>query len=78
MTHTVLATPEHLQRICPAATADQGLAISAGATPYRRLIRDLLTFFASTYKVRHPSLLHPNNLPLEHDLMAPGLGQLPD
>lgn len=42
VTHTALATPEVLARLCPAANA----------SPFQRLIRDLLLFFAATYKVR--------------------------
>lgn len=40
MTHTALATPDVLARLVP----------SSGATPFRIFIRDLLQFFASTYK----------------------------
>lgn len=43
VTHTALATPEVLDRLC----------LSQHASPFQRFIRDLLLFFASTYKARH-------------------------
>ena len=46
VTHTALATPEVLSRLCP----------SKNASPFQRFIRDLLLFFASTYKVRHAAV----------------------
>jgi hypothetical protein len=42
VTHTALATPEVLARLCPCENA----------SPFQRFIRDLLLFFAATYKVR--------------------------
>lgn len=41
VTHTALATPDILARLCPES-----------ASPFLRTIRDLLLFFAATYKVR--------------------------
>ena len=41
VTHTALATHDVLERLCPAG----------GASPFRSLIRDLLLYFATTYKV---------------------------
>lgn len=40
VTHTALATPDVLARLCPAE----------GASAFQRFIRDLLLYFASTYK----------------------------
>lgn len=40
VTHTALATPDVLARLCP-----------EGSPPFLRFIQDLLLFFASTYKV---------------------------
>ena len=60
VTHTVLVTPQQLRRICPEAAS-----ASLSATPFRRLIRDLLLFFESTYQARRysraaaPILLSP-------------------
>jgi len=49
VTHTVLVTPEQLDRICPAESPPE--RASPAATPFRRLIRDLLLFFEHTYRV---------------------------
>ena len=50
VTHTVLVTPKQLDRICPVDPQAPGQPVS-GATPFRRLIRDLLLFFEHTYRV---------------------------
>ena len=49
VTHTVLVSPEQLDRICPEDSHSEGP--SPAATPFRRLIRDLLLFFEHTYRV---------------------------
>ncbi len=54
VTHTVLVMPEQLDRICPAGSLPEGA--SPAATPFRRLIRDLLLFFEHTYRVSSQTL----------------------
>ena len=50
VTHMVLVSPEQLDRICSRDSRSEGPS-SDGATPFRRLIRDLLLFFEHTYRV---------------------------